>query len=843
MRSGNLETVLSADDRTARDQQYVLAERQANTALGAAASAVQRDFDGWRTGYPLTTTGQSSFFVDVTGPAVGPVLLEAEAHIGVSGHRIDAILARMADAPAAIVLDADTSMISFSGSDFLISGRDARARSWMHDVVPSEASGYGEHVNAIQARTGQLSATLAAAISGAASERVRGLNDSDDYVTAQLTPAIFDLVNESISYATTTYNGNQAFGGSSTFGTFDAPVIMHVDGNLTLANDAVGYGLLLVDGDLTMANQATWHGPVVVRCENESAVHLRDSSAVYGALYVLHETGYELGTGFYPINTIWTFDDGPGALRRITLSEDSIRVTVLEGALSGILEGPVGGNVTNIEAFTFLPDGTAYFVNNASANRLYHIDKSQFDGDPSTAVAVQPIGSTGRSGAQRVVGLVYWGGSLYGISASGRRIFRLDSATGNAAIVRQYAAPSGFASAGLSAGQDGYIYTTRRDGSDITLWAFDNFLEDDPVSVMALGTRTIGSGPSTVTVHPEGRAFTHNGTRFVEGTLETGATNDDVYFLSDIQAMSFYHVGEGGNQDLVPALDTLPYHGGLGVFVDSLTFSGGPDIVITTTMSRSGGTIDPDAYPTFVRGETLKSVAANAIMYGEYVGGSIVGAYDGPRPLPLLSVASPYIDDGTGISNVSISFQEAWTAPFYLYVLDVDTDYLYITAFDAGGNPVSTASWTMTNDLDIVGDDDAVPTTLDTDGSWSGTGYPPGTARLYPVPFASDYEMMLSEIRVDNYADVREIVFHFEHYDRGETWHISFASRQLFEPGLLSFSIADQAQVIYSTESIGRMGGLIPHLADRSYFQMYNRFGQNLAPLNNRTGELWDTGD
>ena len=39
------------------------------------------------------------------------------------------------------------------------------------------------------------------------------------------------------------------------------------------------------------------------------------------------------------------------------------------------------------------------------------------------------------------------------------------------------------------------------------------------------------------------------------------------------------------------------------------------------------------------------------------------------------------------------------------------------------------------------------------------------------------------------------------------------------------------------------MGGLIPLLGDRSYSQMYNRFGQNLAPLNNRTGERWDTGN
>jgi len=39
------------------------------------------------------------------------------------------------------------------------------------------------------------------------------------------------------------------------------------------------------------------------------------------------------------------------------------------------------------------------------------------------------------------------------------------------------------------------------------------------------------------------------------------------------------------------------------------------------------------------------------------------------------------------------------------------------------------------------------------------------------------------------------------------------------------------------------MGGVIPLLDERSHTQMYNRFGQNLAPLNNRPGELWDTGD
>lgn len=55
--------------------------------------------------------------------------------------------------------------------------------------------------------------------------------------------------------------------------------------------------------------------------------------------------------------------------------------------------------------------------------------------------------------------------------------------------------------------------------------------------------------------------------------------------------------------------------------------------------------------------------------------------------------------------------------------------------------------------------------------------------------------------------------------------------------------MADQARIVYSSESIGRVGGLIPTLRDRSYFEMYNRLGRNLAPLNNRTGELWDEGD
>ena len=94
--------------------------------------------------------------------------------------------------------------------------------------------------------------------------------------------------------ALTNYNKNQTWK-NLTFGSPESPVMLHVDGDVTMQDNTVGYGVLFVDGSLTMAKNSRWEG-LIYALDNGGRRTFQDASTVYGAV-IMQSADDAGGTG------------------------------------------------------------------------------------------------------------------------------------------------------------------------------------------------------------------------------------------------------------------------------------------------------------------------------------------------------------------------------------------------------------------------------------------------------------------------------------------------------------------------------------------------------------------
>ncbi|MEM8560574.1 MAG: hypothetical protein AAGG50_22340, partial [Bacteroidota bacterium] len=119
-------------------EQEVIAQRVANSGLELAISQVRRDFDGWRSTLASAGGAVSTFNAAAAGPAAGPVVVASTGTVDTTSFDVYRLLARLASLPAAVTLDADTAAVTFSGTGWVISGRDTPSFS-----EKARTEGYG----------------------------------------------------------------------------------------------------------------------------------------------------------------------------------------------------------------------------------------------------------------------------------------------------------------------------------------------------------------------------------------------------------------------------------------------------------------------------------------------------------------------------------------------------------------------------------------------------------------------------------------------------------------------------------------------------------------------------
>ncbi len=292
------EAAMETSQRQSEDQEVLLARETAESGLRMAASKAQRDFDAWRTGYDQAALDGGNFDVDVQGTAAGPIQVIATGSFGGAQHQVEATLARLAPSPAALLIDADTVEVEFTGSDFVISGRDTRPGSAARARL-AEGKGHSDHVNGVWARGMQArSAFIAAA--GSEATRVRGQTSESDvaqgsgedmeYFPVHLGQLFLDaLTNSDEMYVGGVFN-------NQTFGSAGDPQVIVINGPSVFLGTTRGYGLLVVQGGIAMHDDFEWEGVVLARQEDDDMdVVLAGNARIYGALIARH--GSTSGSG------------------------------------------------------------------------------------------------------------------------------------------------------------------------------------------------------------------------------------------------------------------------------------------------------------------------------------------------------------------------------------------------------------------------------------------------------------------------------------------------------------------------------------------------------------------
>lgn len=516
-------------------QEELIARRMAESGLNMALSKTQRDFDSWRSGYTTTSYKSGTFSVSTSGPATGPIVLSADGTYGDANYRIESNLSRLAPSPAAVLLNADTANVSLSGSDWLITGRDTPTSG-------TEGWGRGSFVNGVWAKTNGIQTAFQDASTGSEKDNIRGELPEHDIISDDLSTDLEAFYTEAYNLATTVYNSDQTFSGSTTIGSPSAPEIVLVKGDATFTGSVKGYGMLLVEGDLQASDNAEWHGLVFAKGAGEMDVSFSGNAKVYGATYVTHVSGdadpsVQVGGETFPPLTVWAVDDDSAILHYYSLSEGNEFVNV-EGAIEGIQTDK------DVEAFTLSSDGTIYFMNNSGTSQLYKIDPQEFDKDGATSVNATYIGDTGLSAGSsnhEITNLQVINGNLYGIGKKSKKIWQVNTSTGRVTQVGTLNTNGSFRTDGLTLGSDGTVYLIKTKNNTSELWKFDSFPNGALTYVMDIA----GSGKvEALTAHPNGYLYAADSGQWYLLNVGSQSTTVLQEYQSDIEGMDFYFDGE-----------------------------------------------------------------------------------------------------------------------------------------------------------------------------------------------------------------------------------------------------------------------------------------------------------
>ncbi|MEM8559749.1 MAG: hypothetical protein AAGG50_18160, partial [Bacteroidota bacterium] len=835
----------------------LLAQRTAHTGLALALSQVRRDFEGWRQylnpGTPVAATG-GTFRATASGTVAGPVVVAASGTVDTTAFDVYRLLARLAEVPAAVTITSDSTVATLSGGGWVVSGRDTPSFS---QLVREEGYGLaGTRVPGVWTSTEQTAGAVTDALTLLTRDQMRGVTDRSDVTRAGTEAVLRALAAEAKGAVTDAYTGDQTFSGQA-FGSLGNPVVVRVAGDATFTGQTVGYGVLLVEGDLVASGDFEWHGLVVAEGVGALDVTLAGEAKVYGALYIDHDSGgtttttgdapIVIGGGEYGTHTLWASVDQEGALYYYTPDDTGALVRQREGALVGIQEPRVGDDdVTDIEAMTFADDGTLYFVNNANYGgasdhpdnlALYRVAASEFDGNSATPLRAERIGPTRQASEQdEVRGLFFHNGTLYGTSAWNHWIYRMDLNTGEATRYRQFDGP-GWQWYSLMRAPDGHVYTLRRiNGGDYLsdtheIWRFESFPDGNPTRVSEIAGI---QRSDALTAHPDGYFYMLTGSDSGGDRLLRIDPADGSYTAlpapeADTQAFTYHYAGEEAAMDTgttVAPFASVPRRSNVETFQHTARWPGNPDVAVDVTVEQIAG----GPRNVIVEGTTLEGAAqAASLGFNNDTGHTDINNpdYTGPRDLQLLRVTPGNMSAATRI-EVRMTLSEAFTQPFYLHVLDLDFAPLAFEAYDASGNRISTAGWTLSKSLDLLlsnGQADAV------NYRWDGQ-----QGQLEPTVY-KETEMIGGQLTVPNFADVREIRVLYE-ARRNEIFMLGLSSVPLYgasatttngEP--LQYTQRDNAAVYYSTEALGQLVPLLPTARQSAWVVEYDAFGMDVRAL------------
>ncbi len=258
-----------------------------------------------------------------------------------------------------------------------------------------------------------------------------------------------------------------------------------------------------------------------------------------------------------------------------------------------------------IKAMTIDDDGVVWFVNNYKNFALYKMDGSQFTGEKDTKLKADFVGYLGlKNCSDKITGLVFKDGVLYGITYASGKIYSIDTKTGEAKLVSQLKEKF-HVSALVNVKDEFYLIKSSCSwrGND-QIWKFDSFPEGN---VSYVATIKSCSMIRTATGHPNGYIYAATANYWFKVEPVNLKAKVILHFCSGIGGMSFFLPNEGSQtQDknfadlaLTGSVDNSHPKNGDKVHFTFKLVNKGPDkatnIVVKNTLQEGLDFISADA--------------------------------------------------------------------------------------------------------------------------------------------------------------------------------------------------------------------------------------------------------
>jgi len=231
--------------------------------------------------------------------------------------------------------------------------------------------------------------------------------------------------------------------------------------------------------------------------------------------------------------TMWALDDNnPGNLYYITLNSDPVEVFT-EGDIEGLVDAE------DMESLAIDTNGDMYFINVKNDDKLYKIPFSEIDKNENTDVNATLIGLTN---VPKITNLTFIGEFLYGVGQTSKKVYKINTSTGNAVEVGDLSINGSFTVDGITEGFDGTVYLTHTVNlGPSELWKFNSFPNGGITKVMDIaGSKKVES----LAAHPNGLLYAADDFKFFEMDPINLTTTVMVEYESDIEGIDFYWVNE-----------------------------------------------------------------------------------------------------------------------------------------------------------------------------------------------------------------------------------------------------------------------------------------------------------
>jgi hypothetical protein len=293
----------------------VLAREVAQSAFNMLMSGVREDYAGHRPERRYVDYRDGRFSYRAVGASSGPVLLEAVGDVLESRHRVTGKMELIRRAPiAALTFDGPLGNVTSRGTSWTITGLD--------DDIPSQAlSGMQTRSHGVRSILEQADQAAQAEMPAAQVTGVAGVGDFVQNPGLVTFHDIVEMVDAMPASDKTVIPGPVSWNGNETFGSPSDPAVVVVEGDLTIAGNMTGYGILIVKGalDIRQNGNPVWEGLFIV--ESSKTTHkMLGNPQIYGAMALIAtttagETGGEADAGMLGGHFDVTVLDGSGNVR------------------------------------------------------------------------------------------------------------------------------------------------------------------------------------------------------------------------------------------------------------------------------------------------------------------------------------------------------------------------------------------------------------------------------------------------------------------------------------------------------------------------------------------------